>query len=358
MTRDDTAPSPSLRVLPWHEDAWHTLNRRQPLPHSLLVTGPGGSGLAEFALAVAAATLCEAQDTTGSACGACRSCLWLSTHEHPDALLLGSDFPRPLRSGGEEGADGDGDDAPERAREDREGKEGRQKQVQVGDVRDLIEFLHVGAQVAAGRVAVISPAHLLNTAAANALLKVLEEPPRATRIVLATPHERRLLPTVRSRCHVLRLRKPDRPTAIDWLRARGTAQPELSLDVSGQAPLKAAALSDDYWEERRRMLDLLSAPWDTGRIPMPRDELPLPVLLDLLQTWVMDVMATDAGTAPRYHVDRVDALRRAAKRSDLPALLAYARRLQEARRLVDHPLNPKLLLQDLLLAHAGCYREA
>ena len=89
----------------------------------------------------------------------------------------------------------------------------------------------------------VHPAEAMNVQSANALLKTLEEPPRGARLLLTAERPDRLLPTVRSRCQVLRLPAPAPEVARTWLQQHGVAQPEVLLAAASQRPLEAAAMA-------------------------------------------------------------------------------------------------------------------
>ena len=85
--------------------------------------------------------------------------------------------------------------------------------ITVDEVRKLKSFFTLSAADGGRRVAIIDSADEMNSAAANALLKILEEPPKDTTILLVAHHPSRLLPTIRSRCRVLRCKTLD-PTEL------------------------------------------------------------------------------------------------------------------------------------------------
>ncbi|MDJ0993772.1 MAG: DNA polymerase III subunit delta' [Dinoroseobacter sp.] len=108
---------------------------------------------------------------------------------------------------------------------------GRFKQdIPVDEVRRLKSFFHFSAVDGGRRVVIVDAADDLNTAAANALLKVLEEPPRDTVLLLVSHSPSRLLPTIRSRCRTLKLRPLDTPEMVEALgRIVSTDPAEISV---------------------------------------------------------------------------------------------------------------------------------
>ncbi|MEM9621449.1 MAG: hypothetical protein AAF993_07350 [Pseudomonadota bacterium] len=110
-------------------------------------------------------------------------------------------------------------------------------EIKIDQVRRLVEFAVQTPQLAPRKVAVLLDAHLLNRAAANALLKTLEEPPPNTHLLLATGHWGKVMPTVRSRCQ--RYAVPaDAARAADWLQQQGVQAGTMDLALAGFAPLQ------------------------------------------------------------------------------------------------------------------------
>lgn len=132
-------------------------------------------------------------------------------------------------------------------------------EIKIADIRRVTEFAVQTAQIAPRKVAAIFDAHLLNRAAANALLKTLEEPPPNTHLILATPFWSRLLPTVRSRAQRYS-QQPDHASAQNWLKQQGAEVSEVDYAALGYAPLNALQLSDghnlDQWLQSLPRADL------------------------------------------------------------------------------------------------------
>jgi len=294
---------PVTPPLPWQHAAWERLlasHAGGSLPHALLLAGLPGTGGERFALALARYLLCAAP-VQGMNCGECKACRLTANGAHGDFLAL-----EPT---------------------------GKGQVIQVGQVREAIAF---GAQTPGlGRckVLLIAPAERMNAAAANALLKTLEEPPANTYLVLVSGAESRLPATVRSRCQVLRFPVPAAGDCLPWL-AEGsdleTARQALSL-AAGR-PLRAARLLREgeveaTLKQRAAVKALLE-----GRAPAPAvdaalAELPLEAFLELLARGLQDALralAADALRGPRGR-----------------ALLAGLDEVQGAVRAVAAGANPQ-----------------
>jgi DNA polymerase-3 subunit delta' len=331
--------------LPWHREALRQLLAdRARLPHAVLVQGRQGIGKVEFARALAAGALCETP-RDGLACGQCAACHWFSQGNHPDFREI----------------------VPEAAQEEEEGAEDTQKSekaksvfIKVEQIRGIADFIALTTHRAGYRVLLIHPAETMLPAAANALLKTLEEPPAHTVIVLVSGQPARLLPTIRSRCRALTLPLPPREEALAWLREQGVEGAEAALATAGGAPLLALGLATpEEAQLRRRILDELSR--GVGDVPAFAASLEKGALgrfLFWMQTWIHDLVRVRLAGTPRHHGEYLKALQAKARGADLDALLALERELLEARRLASHPLNPRLVAEHLLMAYNRAIMQA
>lgn len=210
------------RLLPWHTEAWGQVMSQQRhgrLAHAYLLSGLPGSGRYQFALTLAARLLCTDPLSAGDApqaiaCGRCRQCLLFDTGNHPDVL----------------------DIAPE------EGKSA----IKIDQIRMISRVVNqTSNQTGAIKVIIIRPAEALGIAAANSLLKNLEEPPGRTLFLLISEPGAQMLPTIRSRCQPLPLPPATTEQGLAWLSDHSAASREelkAALALAAGAPLQALAL--------------------------------------------------------------------------------------------------------------------
>ncbi len=337
-------PSDS-NILDWHIPQWNKLFHQgaaslERLPHALLLTGAPGLGKDQFADTLASLLLCETPRMSGSfpgACGHCQGCHWLAGENHPD-------FRRVAPEGDDE-EEGDG------ARKEK--KRGA-RQIRIDSIRELEDFVFVGSHRHGKRVIVINQADAMNAAAANSLLKILEEPPSSVYFILTTSHPRRLLPTVRSRTRVLAFQRPDPLVAAEWLQRNGVeARAARYLPLAGGAPLTLL-----HWQKEDQLaaLDALSeslgkaagdplalaAQWDG--LLRRHVQFSLEMLVEGVQRWLHDLALIAATQPPRFHPE----LKAQAGTSlSEPRLTTAWRDLLRFRRSARHPLNQLLFLEDL-----------
>ena len=201
-------------ALPWQKEVWsHLLQQldEQQLPHAILLSGVAHSGKARLAMALARLLLCQ-QPRNGQNCGECHSCELSRSGSNGDFRWL-----QP---------------------------EGTSRVIKVDQVRQLVEFTSMTASLGLRKVVVLSPAETMNIAAANALLKSLEEPSAETYIILVCHRLQGLPATIRSRCQTLKLAMPGREPSLTWLDllTGGRGDSERALDLARGQVLLAEAL--------------------------------------------------------------------------------------------------------------------
>lgn len=212
-----------LNIYPWLDAQWQrflAVMARDRVPHALLLAGPGGVGMEEFAACMAARLLCERPPAEGVTCGTCRSCHLLAAGSHPDFMRLEGD----PKSG----------------------------QIRIDMVREMIHFLQLSTHYGR-KVALVLPADAMNRAAANSLLKILEEPPPDSVLILCTQRPGTLPVTIRSRCQRILFHAAREPGIAQWLAGRAGLDASAAaalLERHGGAPLRALAAAGDFDADR------------------------------------------------------------------------------------------------------------
>jgi DNA polymerase III subunit delta' len=202
------------KPFPWQTEQWQRLalaHQKNQLPHALLFSGMAGTGKQHFAQQLAQLILCKIPKQE-LPCDTCSSCLLFKTHNHPDYFFLQA--------------------------------EAESKHLKIDALRALIIDLQQTSQQNGYKVAILC-ADQLNTAAANALLKTLEEPTRNTIIILLTDAVEILLPTVRSRCQMVDFAPTWSVAAEQWLQAQGISDAKQWLNLAEGAPLRALQYAQD-----------------------------------------------------------------------------------------------------------------
>ncbi|HTT37476.1 MAG TPA: DNA polymerase III subunit delta' [Burkholderiales bacterium] len=317
----------------WNQERWAALQRARALPQSLLLAGPRGLGKSEFARTLAKTILCPAHPPGGLACSDCASCRLFDAGSHPDFRLV-----EP--SSGEGSGDNADADAVVTA---------SSRFIRIRQIRELDDFLELSAHLGGHKVVIIRPADRLHPSAANALLKTLEEPPRHTVFVLVSDNPQRLPPTVRSRCFRLTFAVPEKQAALDWLRRAGIKEEETLLAQAGNAPLAAADMADgEYWRSRPALLDALARPQaSVGDVLSSISTDEVGPFIAHLHRWCYDLVSFRLTGRLRYNPDHASALAAIASNMNLFRLLDLMRELVSAVRWQEHPLNPRLVIEQL-----------
>jgi DNA polymerase-3 subunit delta' len=205
---------------------------RGRLAHAYLFAGPGGVGKRTFAIELARALLCEKQTEKLEACRACVACGLIEAGTHPDFVVAG----RPAES----------------------------QEFPIERMREVCHSFALKSARGRGKVVLIDDADDLNEEAANCFLKTLEEPPPRSLLILLGSSPDRQLPTVRSRCQVIRF-SPLPPSLVDEiLQQSGVEDAALRgrlVQIAGGSPGRALEVSDpELWEFFRPFLVELARP--------------------------------------------------------------------------------------------------
>jgi DNA polymerase III, delta'' subunit len=218
--------------LPFEQLADMIVNHRAH--HALLINYIQGSGEEELINLLVNRLICQSSQQL-QPCGQCHSCQLLLSQHHPDYYLITNE-------------------------------QGKQS-ISIDQIRSISTKVYEKSQQGGNKVIWIKHAALMTEAAANALLKTLEEPPENTYFILSDEHNSQLLPTIHSRCFSYFLAVPELEESINWLKKQHShsySDNELAtaLLLSENAPLNAAILlQPEKWQQRKlfceKLLELL-----------------------------------------------------------------------------------------------------
>jgi DNA polymerase-3 subunit delta' len=230
--------------------------------------------------------------------------------------------------------------------------------ISVDQIRLLIERVSTRSHTGANKCVIILPAECMNPNSANALLKILEEPPTRTLFLLISAMPHRLPATIISRCSPVDLREPDKDTARRWLLDQGL--PEVDVDVllalSGGAPLRAMRLHQTGFLEHRRewmsdVLQLMEDHQDPLEVAAKWNRTDRPLAMDWLHRFVMDLARIVFCEHPEnlYNPDARMRLQDLKKRINVTALFDLFDRLGQGKQLLDSPVDQNLIMEDVLI---------
>ena len=299
------------------------------LPHGLLISGPTGVGKRTLALALARAVNCLSSDRPVDACEACLSCRKIEKGTHPDVEEL----------------------APE----------GKARVIKVDQVRELRSRFSYKPYEGRYRVFVIREADRMGEEAANALLKTLEEPPPQSLLVLTSPEESDLLPTILSRCMRLHLSPLNRDVVMAWLeRERGLSGPRTRLLAAMSGGCLGRVTNPDpdaLWEKRDEVIRRLKGLDPRGpetavswAEELAADKEAWPEVFGLMRFWYRDRMVLAGGGADRHVVndDLLGSMTSSGGRRPEPFIQALSE-IDRAEDALNRFIRPDLVFENLIL---------
>ncbi len=191
-----------------HKKQKQILRNFKEVPHALVFEGEDMIGKKTMAIAFAKLILCDY-----NACNTCKTCIDISKNISPDLLFI----------------------LPEN------------NNIEINKIRELKTFLSFKSFSNKKKIAIIDDAHLMNNASQNSILKLLEEPPKDSILILITNFKDRLLKTIRSRVQEISFNKVLRKEIEDYLEEKGLSKEEVQeiSFFSGGKPGKALEFFND-----------------------------------------------------------------------------------------------------------------
>ncbi len=320
--------------------------RAGKIGHAYLLVGPGGVGRRSLALAFAQFLNCERPDS--DACGECDACRRIARGTHPDVRIL-------------DVAHGKFFEAPDRNY--------RGKEIPIDQIRALRQDAAYPPYQGRRKIYIIADAERMNPASSNSLLKILEEPPPRVTFVLIAESAVALLPTITSRCQLVRctyLRYDEIERAL--VERRGIPEDRARVLASLADGRLGRALewadSEERTAARDRLLDLLPA-LEEGDLLARLDAAEtlvketqgkagdlLPEMLDLAVLWYRDLLVYRQLASPALLVnrDRLSQIVRLSGQYDEATLCARIEAVEAAKESLRRNVNARLALEKLFLS--------
>ena len=297
--------------------------------HAYLLAGPPGLGRRTLAVRFAQALNCPTPVETGIACGVCRDCKQIESMKHADLTIVQSDSEGGI--------------------------------LKVDQIREARKTLILKPFMSKYRVALFLRFHEANDNAANALLKTLEEAPSYAVLILTADNPEQLLPTILSRCEVLRLRPLRVGEVQKALEGRGveTSRARLIAHISGGRMGYAIRLieNDTLLERREERLNDLLTLLPASRVEkfayadkLSKDKDAMRQTISFWLSYWRDVMLRAAqAETPLVNVDRNLEIENLAGKMDLSSARTVVGGLENALEKLERNVNPRLLAEVLLL---------
>ena len=320
-----------MSVLPWQQPNWAHLcdyRAQNRVPQALLISGNKGLGKQHLAQQFAFSLLCIKPQDNGLRCGHCERCLLLNAQTHPDFIGISPEEPG--------------------------------KTITIGQIRSLVTRLTLKPQFESWRVVIVSPADLMNKAAANAFLKCLEEPTERTVILLVTDKPAYLPATIMSRCQKLAVTRPDKAMIVTWLKQQNTeisqdnamtlyglaqGSPLLALDYARDGTL---ALRNDCFKawmdiaKQRRHPVVIAEDWY---------KLPESSLLFWITSWIIDMIKCryPIKSDGLYNPDLIESLQELSSQLELKELYKLYDLMLVTRQRLNTQINKQTLFEEILI---------
>lgn len=306
--------------------------------HAYLFTGPDGVGRRTLALRFAQAVNCTNPPAPGKACGVCRICIHTEKMQQVDLSIVQAETPGAM--------------------------------IKVDQIRALQHSLSLSPYEARYRIALLLDFEAANANAQNALLKTLEEAPDKVILLITASSAEELLPTIVSRCELLRLR----PLPVDQLAevlvsshgADEAAARQAAALAGGRVGVALRFLADpgeiaSHNELVETLFELLESSLCQrfarveGMIKAPDQAGSRAKLRGTLQAWIgvwRDALLLVSGSdAPITNLAHRAAIQALVESMPADRIHAHLRRLEEGLTMLDQNVNPRLLLENILLEY-------
>ncbi len=313
----------------WAVEMLHGHVAHAALRHAYLITGPSGVGRRTLAIRLAQALNCQTPSAPGVPCRTCRSCKQVEAGQNIDLMVIQAEH-----EGGT---------------------------LKVEQVREVQKFLSLKPYQSAYKIVIFLRFQEANQNAANALLKTLEEAPSYGLLLLTADNAEQLLPTIVSRCEILRLRPVSVGASQSFLETRGldAEKARLLAHLSDGRPGYALRLAEDdkTLDFRAEKLDdlrrLLAAPARerfgyAEKLAKDKDALRRSLFLWL--SWWRDVLLRAAGAATALtNIDRAEEIESVATQISLPEARKTTQAIENAIEKLEKNVNARLLVEVTLM---------
>jgi len=325
----------------WAVDMLHQHAARGDVRHAYLFCGPPGLGRRTLALRLAQALNCTRPIAAGVPCGTCRDCKQINAMQHPDLSIIEPTIKDP--------------DNP------KELISGPNGEIRIQQVRSLQKTINLKPYQSKYRILIFLRFNQATIESSNALLKTLEEAPAHAILLLTADTPEQLLPTIVSRCEILRLRPLPIGAIESDLIERGVDEERARLlaHISGGRPGYARRLMDDaaVLEKREERLNDLQTLLPAPRVEkfsyaekLAKDKDAMrQVILIWLSYWRDVMLRVAQAETPLVNIDRNMEIEFLAGRLDLSTARRVVSDLESALEKMDRNVNSRLLAEVLLL---------
>jgi len=299
--------------------------QKRSIPTALLFTGVDGIGRQRTAIALGMALNCS-NPVGMSACGKCDSCRKIISGSHPDIITVEPDGVF----------------------------------IKINQVRDISKQLKFAPFEGGWRIVIINDAQSMNLEASNAILKILEEPPKHTIFILTASQTTDLIPTIVSRCQQIAFRPiPHEKVAQLLIEDRGLdRQTARTLAISTKGSLgKALSMDAEKWKAWRssivEQISTLSGetiqPLFAFAETLSGDKNRLADALEMIMMWFRDVLISKVTPDRIISEDFENEIRSASQEESVDSLLEKLEAVHFAQKAIARNANARLTIEVMLL---------
>lgn len=308
----------------WQEqDYTNLVQLSRQIPHALLIHGLEGLGIKELVKNFANFLLCMS-GVNGKACGNCNSCILLSNNNHPDIFYLEND----------------------------DKTSGKSKNITIEQVRELMSFTALSPHYSQYKIVLVPDANLLNLNSANALLKILEEPPQSVLFFLISYNIAKLLPTIKSRCYKYLVQPPVASSTKLSNNSDGLEYAWFWFNYSSGSPLFVPTISD---AQLLCLINTLSRPSTLDIFEITQDfngkDVSFAFFLEFISKWLSDLATIYYQGKVKYFISFEPKLNAVIDKLNINKLFYLHDKISFYTKWANHPLSYKLHIENLLLQY-------
>jgi DNA polymerase-3 subunit delta' len=271
----------------------------------------------------------DAARRTLKSCGVCKSCRKIVANNHPDIIQV----------------------------------QPRGAFIKIEQIRALLQTLSLKPYEAKTRVVIITEAHCMNAAASNALLKILEEPPDRSMLVLIANHKSDLLPTIASRCQPVQFKRISEKHIATWIKHEhgfNSQTAEMIAAMANGSLSNAHMMIDKNWLQGRKWL--IAEMQGLSLQPMARlfalaeklarEKELLGARLEIIKSWFRDLIINQYDARKIINKDVADQIKAASDQTDALVHLSKLDAVQKLQSRLKANTNLRLSMEKLLITLA------
>ena len=312
-------------------------NSEQRLAHSYLFVGPKGVGKTTLAEDFARFLFCENENAP---CGTCSQCMRVTSKIHTDLYWIGSGLEEELFS--------------------------KNRSIGIDRIREIRSVINIKPFEGLHRIVIISRAEDMTLQASNALLKVLEEPPKNVFFLLLTSNISLILPTIISRCQLLKIRGVSDEAIRDLIVDRFNFDNDFALDIARLSAGKVGmaismAQNPEYLERRLEIFASIEAILNSSldkrfeyaqklAREFSNDPEKVQNELSMWEVWWRDLMLVKFENPELiYNFSKFDYFRELQSTIDIHEIINLLKTIHVSMDLLQKNVNPRLVLDQLVL---------